>query len=98
VEDLPEVLQTNAMAQMVAAAVGRPEVEDVPQPLEVALQAPERRIIEAALKRNGWNRQATAAELDINRTTLYKKMGKDGLEGGAGLRPEVGVTKSELGN
>ena len=40
---------------------------------------PERRIIELALHRNNWNRQATAAELDINRTTLYKKMKKYGL-------------------
>ena len=42
----------------------------------------ERRIIEAALKRNAWNRQATAAELDINRTTLYKKMRKYQLDQG----------------
>ena len=47
-----------------------------------ALEAPERRIIEAALKRNSWNRQATAAELDINRTTLYKKMRKYRLDVG----------------
>ena len=48
----------------------------------VALEGPERRIIEAALKRNNWNRQATAAELDINRTTLYKKMRKYQLDVG----------------
>ena len=34
------------------------------------------------LKRNDWNRQATAAELDINRTTLYKKMRKYRLDVG----------------
>ena len=51
-------------------------------PLEVALEGPERRIIEAALKRNNWNRQSTAAELDINRTTLYKKMRKYRLDVG----------------
>jgi transcriptional regulator of acetoin/glycerol metabolism len=34
------------------------------------------------LKRNAWNRQATAAELDINRTTLYKKMRKYRLDVG----------------
>ena len=33
-------------------------------------------------KRNAWNRQATAAELDINRTTLYKKMRKYRLDVG----------------
>ena len=47
---------------------------DEPRPLAVALQGPERRIIEAALRRNHYSRQATAAELEINRTTLYKKM------------------------
>ena len=51
-------------------------------PLEAALEGPERRIIEAALKRNDWNRQATASELDINRTTLYKKMRKYRLDVG----------------
>ena len=50
--------------------------------LEAALEAPERRIIEAALRRNNWNRQSTAAELDINRTTLYKKMRKYRLDVG----------------
>ena len=52
-----------------------------PMPLQQALEIPERRIIEAALKRNNWNRQATATELDINRTTLYKKMRKFGMLG-----------------
>jgi DNA-binding NtrC family response regulator len=51
-------------------------------PLAVALEEPERRIIEQALKRNSYNRQATAAELDINRTTLYKKMRKYQLDVG----------------
>lgn len=81
IEDLPEVLQTNAMIQ-IAHSAASPEIPDTPQPLETALQGPERRIIEAALKRNAWNRQATAAELDINRTTLYKKMRKYQLDGG----------------
>jgi DNA-binding NtrC family response regulator len=53
-----------------------------PMSLEAALEAPERRIIEAALRRNNWNRQSTAAELDINRTTLYKKMRKCRLDVG----------------
>ena len=57
-------------------------VFDQPMPLHLALELPERRIIEAALKRNNWNRQATAAELDINRTTLYKKMRKYRLDVG----------------
>lgn len=61
-----------------------PANEDLlgPMPLELALEGPERRIIEAALKRNNWNRQATAAELNINRTTLYKKMKRYRLDVG----------------
>ena len=51
----------------------------MPMPLERAMEVPEKRIIEAALERHAWNRQATAAELEINRTTLYKKMRKYGL-------------------
>jgi DNA-binding NtrC family response regulator len=51
-----------------------------PMPLRQALEAPEKRIIEAALRANGWNRQLTAQQLGINRTTLYKKMKRYGLE------------------
>jgi len=48
--------------------------------LKAALEQPERRIIEAALRANAWNRQLTAARLGINRTTLYKKMKHYGLD------------------
>ncbi len=48
--------------------------------LKNALEIPEKKIIEAALKANDWNRQATADQLDINRTTLYKKMKRYRLE------------------
>jgi len=51
-----------------------------PMPLRDALAEPERRILEAALHANGWNRQSTANQLDINRTTLYKKMKRYGLD------------------
>ncbi|MHC4291615.1 MAG: helix-turn-helix domain-containing protein, partial [Planctomycetota bacterium] len=50
------------------------------QSLKQALEGPERAIIRAALKENDWNRQYTAKALDINRTTLYKKMKRYGLE------------------
>jgi len=66
-EDLPP--------RLAATGLGSPET--VPyegQPLREALAQPERRILEAALRANGWNRQLTADQLDINRTTLYKKM------------------------
>ena len=45
-----------------------------PMPLTTALQEPERQIILAALEANGWNRQETARQLDINRSILYKKI------------------------
>ncbi|HEX4054815.1 MAG TPA: sigma-54 dependent transcriptional regulator [Tepidisphaeraceae bacterium] len=81
VEDLPEIFQTTPAVRTSASAVAA-EIPEAPMPLETALEGPERRIIEAALKRNDWNRQATAAELDINRTTLYKKMRKFQLDHG----------------
>lgn len=45
-----------------------------PMPLVEAMKEPERRILLAALEANGWNRGQTAKQLDINRTTLYKKI------------------------
>jgi two-component system response regulator HydG len=48
-------------------------------PLKEALEEPEKRLILEALRALGWNRQETARVLDINRTTLYKKMKKYGL-------------------
>jgi DNA-binding NtrC family response regulator len=49
------------------------------RPLKEALEEPEKRIIVQALQALNWNRQETARVLDINRTTLYKKMKKYGL-------------------
>jgi DNA-binding NtrC family response regulator len=46
------------------------------QPLKQALEDPERRIIERALRKMGGSRQKTAEALDINRTTLFNKMKK----------------------
>ncbi len=62
----------------------REEAEEAPAPLESsqvvplkrALEDPERRIIENALRMNAGNRQQTAKLLDINRTTLFNKMRK----------------------
>lgn len=48
--------------------------------LKEALEGPERQIIYQVLKENNWNRNATADQLGINRTTLYKKMKKLDLE------------------
>ncbi|MGB2864742.1 MAG: sigma-54 dependent transcriptional regulator [Sedimentisphaerales bacterium] len=47
--------------------------------LKEALTGPEKDIIRQALQANHWNRQATARALDINRTTLFKKMKHYGL-------------------
>lgn len=81
VDDLPEAVQFyNGKAP--SPQLGDVDLPDRPMSLEQALETPERRIIEAALKRNNWNRQSTAAELDINRTTLYKKMRKYRLDVG----------------
>ena len=48
--------------------------------LSEALEGPEREIILEVLRANEWNRNVTADSLGINRTTLYKKMKKLGIE------------------
>jgi DNA-binding NtrC family response regulator len=50
--------------------------------LKQALEGPERQIILEVLESNQWNRHLTAEVLGINRTTLYKKMKRLGLEEG----------------
>jgi two-component system response regulator HydG len=47
--------------------------------LKEALAEPEKIIIRQALEANHWNRQAAAQALQINRTTLFKKMKRYGL-------------------
>ena len=74
--DLPQSVLEDQTPAEAAAAGGAYK----PMPLKDALEEPERRIIEAALRANNWNRQTTAEMLDINRTTLYKKMKHFGLE------------------
>ena len=70
-EDLPQTL----------AAEVPTVVKPVPgRTLKEALAAPERQIILDVLKSKNWNRNATADVLGINRTTLYKKMKRLGLE------------------
>jgi DNA-binding NtrC family response regulator len=50
-----------------------------PMSLKDALAEPEKDIIRRALEANRWNRQETAKALQINRTTLFKKMKRYGL-------------------
>jgi DNA-binding NtrC family response regulator len=81
--DLPQSVIDNAPHAMLAPprAAPWPGARDwQPMPLRKALEEPERQIILAALEANDWNRQRTAEQLDINRTTLYKKIKQYGLE------------------
>jgi len=81
-EDLPETIAAAGQPDPSSGGADGNGEADRPMPLAQALEGPERRIIERALKRNGWNRQATARELNINRTTLYKKMRRYRLDVG----------------
>lgn len=77
VADLPSHIANNSgpvAALPVAVTSGRP------QTLKEALEGPERQIILQVLRQNNWNRNLTAEHLGVNRTTLYKKMKKLGLE------------------
>ena len=71
--DLPVEMRFTGVAP--GAAVGY-----TGQTLKEALAGPERQIILEVLELNGWNRNETADQLGINRTTLYKKMKRLGLE------------------
>jgi DNA-binding NtrC family response regulator len=51
-----------------------------PMSLKQALAEPEKNLIRQALKANHWSRQETAKALQLNRTTLYKKMRNYGLD------------------
>lgn len=62
-------------------AAGPAHIEPVgSRTLKQAMENPERQIILEVLQSNQWNRHATAEALGINRTTLYKKMKRLGLE------------------
>ncbi len=79
VQDLPMELRVDS------PSLGRSYVSG--QSLKDALEGPERQIIVGVLESNGWNRNATADQLGINRTTLYKKMKRLGIED----REEMGL-------
>jgi len=71
-EDLPAEMLGGAPVAIAGNVEGRQSLKD-------AMEGPERRIILQALEEHNWCRNATAAALDINRTTLYKKMIRLGL-------------------
>ncbi len=90
VDDLPlevcENLNPFAQTQPSPAAhppAAEPTAEDLVahrNRLRNAMEAPERQIILQTLREHHWNRNATAEKLGINRTTLYKKMKRLGLD------------------
>ncbi len=91
VEDLPPHVLENSTGSLLPEHMQREGGSDqgsmdwlkgqwTPMPLRDALIEPERQIILAALEANEWNRSETAKQLDINRTTLYKKIKQYGLE------------------
>jgi DNA-binding NtrC family response regulator len=64
----------------VSAAAPNSIPRETGQKLKDALSGPERQIIFEVLESNNWNRNLTASILGINRTTLYKKMKRLGLD------------------
>ncbi len=50
------------------------------QPLSEVMESYEREVLIDALNANNWNRQQTSEQLDINRTTLYKKIKHHNLD------------------
>jgi two-component system response regulator HydG len=76
---LAPILNHHRQARSAAGATPRPHLKMGVRPLKEALEEPEKRIIVQALQAFNWNRQETARVLDINRTTLYKKMKKYNL-------------------
>ncbi|MGC8641813.1 MAG: sigma-54-dependent transcriptional regulator [Isosphaeraceae bacterium] len=76
---LTPILNLQRQSRTAPASNSRPHVPMGVRPLKEALEEPEKRIIIQALQAFNWNRQETARVLDINRTTLYKKMKKYGL-------------------
>ena len=86
VDDLPPEITGRGNDLAFSSASGSSGVKTVNlgdvqgKSLRDALEGPERQIILQTLRSNHWNRAATAETLDINRTTLYKKMKRLGLD------------------
>jgi two-component system response regulator HydG len=76
---LAPILNLQRQSRTAPQNAARPHLAMGIRPLKEALEEPEKRIIIQALQALNWNRQETARVLDINRTTLYKKMKKYGL-------------------
>lgn len=85
--DLPSHICEGSFSPAVAVSITK---QGVRQTLKEALEGPERQIILQCLRENNWNRNLTADQLGINRTTLYKKMKKLGLEEPQTASPLIG--------
>ncbi|MHC5537615.1 sigma-54-dependent transcriptional regulator [Singulisphaera rosea] len=70
---------STSMSQPAAPRIAKARPATSIRPLKESLEEPEKKYIIQALQSLNWNRQETARVLDINRTTLYKKMKKYGL-------------------
>ncbi len=71
VADLPPAVAGGGRGAAAAAAA---------PPIKQALAGPERQLILDALERSGWRRDVAARALGINRTTLYKKLKRLGMD------------------
>ena len=84
IDDLPRNVIDNSTGHLLPAyaraGAGIAWTADGARSLREALEEPERQIILAALEANDWNRQKTADQLQVNRTTLYKKIKQYGIE------------------
>jgi DNA-binding NtrC family response regulator len=79
IDDLPPNVIDNSTSDLLLppharSGAGVAWAADGARSLREALEEPERQIILAALAANDWNRQKTADQLQVNRTTLYKKI------------------------
>ncbi len=85
-EDMPQVVLDAAAGSATAPnspgahGTANPFEPWQPMSLKRAIEGPEKQILLAALKANQWNRQETAEQLEIDRTTLYKKMKRYGMD------------------
>jgi DNA-binding NtrC family response regulator len=84
--DLPPTVRRTADCPWPAAGTGAranagagPDAAPGTGALKRSLASPERRLILEALERHGWRRDAAARALGINRTTLYKKLKRLGM-------------------
>ncbi|WZO99393.1 sigma-54 dependent transcriptional regulator [Isosphaeraceae bacterium EP7] len=78
-QPIRDILPPQTTATLVPSAFPAAKQQERIRPLKEALEEPEKQLIIQALTALSWNRQETARVLDINRTTLYKKMKKYGL-------------------